>query len=49
MFVSRLKYFLTAVSVLGMTSIPMHASTIFSENFEETTAMAGVVRRRLAV
>src|ERR1035437_4528689 len=35
MFASRLKCFLiAAVPFLAMTSIPMHASTIFSENFD---------------
>ena len=37
MLSSRLKYFLAVVPFLAMTSVPMHASTILSENFDELT------------
>jgi PEP-CTERM motif len=42
MFGSRLKGFLATVPFLAMTSIPMHASTIFSENFDAVPAVLGV-------
>ena len=42
MFSSRLKYFLAVVPFLAMTSVPMHASTILSENFDELTPALGV-------
>jgi hypothetical protein len=42
MFSSRLKYFLAVVPFLAMTSVPMHATTILSENFDELTPTLGV-------
>jgi hypothetical protein len=42
MFSSRLKYFLAVVPFLAMTSVPMHATTILSENFDEVPAALGV-------
>ena len=42
MFSSRLKYFLAVVPFLAMTSVPMHATTILSENFDEVPAVLGV-------
>jgi hypothetical protein len=42
MFGSRLNRFLIAVPLLALTSIPMHASTIFSENFDAVPAVLGV-------
>ena len=42
MFSSRLKYFLAVVPFLAMTSVPMHATTILSDNFDSLTAALDV-------
>jgi hypothetical protein len=43
MLVSRLKSFaLLAVPFVALTSVPVHAATIFSENFDEVTANLSV-------